>query len=111
MHRFGKDRRMTIRRLTIMNLVVAIAILFLIGGCKESKPETTVPTSPAEKATEVVAAASVEQTVCPVMGGAIDKELFVEYKGKKVYFCCPGCEPEFEKNPEKYLAKLPQFQE
>ncbi len=50
-----------------------------------------------------------EQTVCPVMGGAIDKKYFTEYKGKKVYFCCPGCEAEFLKSPEKYLGKLPQF--
>ena len=52
-----------------------------------------------------------EQTICPVMGLAINKNLFTMYKGKKVYFCCPGCKPEFEKDPEKYLAKLPQFKE
>jgi Cu(I)/Ag(I) efflux system membrane fusion protein len=51
------------------------------------------------------------QTICPIMGGAINKDVFVEYKGKKVYFCCPGCESQFEKNPEKYLDKLPQFKE
>ncbi len=50
-----------------------------------------------------------EQTTCPVMGSAINKDIFTEYKGKKVYFCCAGCKPEFEKNPEKYLGKLPQF--
>ncbi len=50
-----------------------------------------------------------EQKVCPVMGGEINKEHFTVYKGKKVYFCCPGCEPEFLKNPEKYIDKLPQF--
>ncbi len=50
-----------------------------------------------------------EQTTCPVMGGAIDKTIFVEYKGKKVYFCCPGCVETFKANPEKYVAKLPQF--
>ena len=50
-----------------------------------------------------------QQTTCPVMGLPINKDLFTVYKGKKVYFCCPGCKPEFEKNPEKYLAKLPQF--
>ena len=52
-----------------------------------------------------------EQTVCPVMGGAINKKIFVEYKGKKVYFCCPGCEDIFLKDPEKYMDKLPQFGE
>ncbi|UCG60271.1 MAG: efflux RND transporter periplasmic adaptor subunit [Phycisphaerales bacterium] len=52
-----------------------------------------------------------EQTKCPVMGGNINKKIFTEYKGKKVYFCCPGCIDEFLKNPEKYMAKLPQFRE
>ncbi|MHC4645491.1 MAG: efflux RND transporter periplasmic adaptor subunit [Planctomycetota bacterium] len=54
---------------------------------------------------------AAEQAICPVMGGKIDKNIFTEYKGKKVYFCCPACKPEFEKTPEKYLDKLPQFKE
>jgi YHS domain-containing protein len=51
-----------------------------------------------------------EQSLCPVMGGAINKKYFIEYQGKRVYFCCPGCEDEFLKNPEKYMDKLPQFE-
>lgn len=49
------------------------------------------------------------QTKCPVSGKPINPEAFVEYQGEKVYFCCPGCPKAFEENPEKYLAKLPQF--
>ena len=64
---------------------------------------------PSEAETKEIASATIEQTTCPVMGGAINKGVFTEYKGKKVYFCCPGCKPKFEANPEKYLAKLPQF--
>ncbi|MHC4743347.1 MAG: efflux RND transporter periplasmic adaptor subunit [Planctomycetota bacterium] len=52
-----------------------------------------------------------EQTLCPVMGFKIDKKHFVTYKGKKVYFCCAGCDEDFLKDPEKYLPKLPQFNE
>jgi YHS domain-containing protein len=52
---------------------------------------------------------SAEQKTCPIMGNPINKELYAEYKGKKVYFCCPGCKPKFEGDPEKYVAKLPQF--
>ena len=52
-----------------------------------------------------------QQTHCPVMGGKIDKEIFIEYEGKKVYFCCPGCSDEFLKDPQKYMDKLPQFQD
>jgi len=52
---------------------------------------------------------SSEQMTCPVMGGLINKDIYTEYDGKKVYFCCPGCEGKFEANPKKYLDKLPQF--
>jgi YHS domain-containing protein len=50
-----------------------------------------------------------EQTTCPIMGIAIDKNVYTEYQGKKVYFCCAGCETPFLDNPEKYVSKLPQF--
>lgn len=72
----------------------------------ETEPKPEAKTMPAKKI--VVAAV---QTVCPIMGGAIDKKVFVEYKSKKVYFCCPGCEDKFEEEPAKYVAKLPQFQD
>jgi YHS domain-containing protein len=56
------------------------------------------------------ATAAIEQKTCPVMdGNPINKDLFVEYKGKKVYFCCKGCEEKFLADPNKYIAKLPQF--
>jgi YHS domain-containing protein len=57
----------------------------------------------------IAASAGTEQKVCPIMGGGINKAVFTKYKGKKVYFCCAGCETPFLKNPEKYLSKLPQF--
>jgi YHS domain-containing protein len=46
------------------------------------------------------------QTTCPVMGGKIDKEIFTDYDGKRIYFCCKGCPPEFAKDPAKYVKKL-----
>ncbi len=66
-----------------------------------------------EKVKETATAtASMEQTMCPIMdGNKIDKNVFVEYKGKKVYFCCAGCKAKFEADPEKYIAKLPQFKQ
>ncbi len=47
-----------------------------------------------------------EQTVCPVMGGTINKEVFSDYNGERIYFCCPGCIATFEKNPEKYIKTM-----
>jgi uncharacterized membrane protein/YHS domain-containing protein len=47
---------------------------------------------------------------CPVMEGEkVDPDLFVDYKGRRVWFCCESCVHDFRKNPEAYLAKLPQF--
>lgn len=46
------------------------------------------------------------QVACPVMGGEIDPEVFVEHKGAKIYFCCKGCDAKFQKDPAKYEAGL-----
>jgi YHS domain-containing protein len=45
---------------------------------------------------------------CPVMGGKVDKDTSykTEYKGKTIGFCCPACITKFNKDPEKYMAKL-----
>jgi Cu(I)/Ag(I) efflux system membrane fusion protein len=61
--------------------------------------------------TPAVAAPATLQKTCPVMGGPIDPNIFIEYRGRRVYFCCKGCDQKFRENPEQYLAKLPQFQE
>lgn len=50
--------------------------------------------------------ADTPQTQCPVMGGAIDKKVYADYQGKRIYFCCSACVPEFKKDPEKYLKKM-----
>jgi YHS domain-containing protein len=47
-------------------------------------------------------------TVCPVsgekVGGDMGKPVYVDYKGKKIGFCCRDCAKDFKKNPEKYAA-------
>lgn len=51
------------------------------------------------------------QNMCPVSNKPIDAAVSVEHDGKKVFFCCDGCPGAFEKDPAKFTAKLPQFQE
>lgn len=47
------------------------------------------------------------QTKCPVMGGDIDPTAFSTLPdGRKVFYCCPGCDKPFLKDPAKYAAKL-----
>ena len=51
----------------------------------------------------------IVSAVCPVMGNKIPDVTKAAgksvYKGKTYYFCCPGCKPKFDKNPEKYIHK------
>lgn len=46
------------------------------------------------------------QTKCPVMGGDINKKLYVDSDGKRIYMCCKGCEGALKKDPAKYIKKL-----
>jgi hypothetical protein len=45
------------------------------------------------------------QTNCPVMGGEVNKDLYVDVEGKRIYVCCPYCIGEIKKDPAKYIAK------
>jgi YHS domain-containing protein len=111
---------MNARKMSLL-IVVLFAGLLMFNGCKKSEPTpTATPTGTmtmqdraamAEGAAKDVVAAAAEQTTCPVMGGAINKALFTEYQGKKVYFCCDGCKEKFEAAPAQYVAKLPQFKQ
>lgn len=115
-----------------ISLVIFMIALMALNGCKKTEPEssedhtghdhamkeaTETEAMDKEEAEVLIAKLSqegkevIEQTTCPVMGGKINKDVFVEYKGKKVYFCCPGCEGTFQADPEKYISNLPQFQE
>lgn len=96
---------------TVLLLIVLLVFgLISVTGCKKSEPtEPPTPAAVSEKPVEI-AAETIEQTTCPVMGGPVNKDFYTEYKGKKVYFCCAGCKEKFEADPEQYLSKLPQFQ-
>ena len=109
---------------TLFIAVVLSVGLLVLNGCKKSEPapsETSSNTTQGMQGMQehgtmtteqaAKAAAAGEQTICPVMGNPIDKSVFVEYKGKKVYFCCPDCKAKFNADPEKYIAKLPQFKQ
>jgi YHS domain-containing protein len=75
-------------------LAAAVVITFAAAGVVSAAPALSV------------AAQAKEQTTCPVLGGNIDKNVYTDYQGKRIYFCCAACVDEFNKNPKKYLQKL-----
>lgn len=89
----------------IGKVVAAAGFALVLGilGC--AKPGSPAP-EPEEKAPSAEAASLKAQETCPVMGGELDKSIYVDHEGKRVYFCCGMCVEKFKKDPEKYLKVL-----
>lgn len=79
-------------------LIVFIGCIILTPGTIEAKSVL----SSAKKVVNKIAAKQIVQKKCPVMGGAINPNLYYQYS-KKIYVCCPGCISTIKKNPVKYL--------
>ena len=71
-------------------VVVVSVVLVTAGGCKKEEPATQRPTAPEASAqkqqaeaeqlvgeAEAKLAEATEQTTCPIMGKAIDKDIFI----------------------------------
>ncbi len=51
-------------------------------------------------------AAEPVSDVCPIMGNRINKALYVQQNGYRVYMCCKGCTKPIQSGWEKTLRKL-----
>jgi YHS domain-containing protein len=91
---------MGMRTLFILVFVLALGILY---GCS-SNGSAKLDAGAAQLASQ-----SSEQKTCPITGAPIDKNIYIVYQGKKVYFSCECVKKTFEKNPEQYIGQLPQF--
>lgn len=93
-------------RSTLSTIAIATVLVsgLLATVCRaETKSADTVASKTA--AVKVVKTLT-PQTTCPVMGGAINKELFVDKDGKRIYVCCGGCIDAVSKDFSTYEAKL-----
>jgi len=50
-----------------------------------------------------------KQTICPVMKMPIEKNLFVDYQGNRIYFCCDKCPKTFLDDPDKYMKVVKEM--
>ena len=69
-------------------LLIALAVFMSSGVCLSEKTE------------------KMPQTVCPVLGEKINKDVYVDYQAQRIYFCCPACKETFLNDPEKYMKKI-----
>ncbi len=87
---------------------IAVVLLTLAAGAYCAEECTHVDDH--EGAVTALEHAQTTNAICPVMPDMkADPDIFTDYEGKRVYFCCPNCRAAFRRNPEKYLPLLPQF--
>lgn len=49
------------------------------------------------------------QTNCPVSGEKLEeKEVYADFEGRRVYFCCKKCRGTFNEDPQTFLKKMDQ---
>jgi YHS domain-containing protein len=84
-----KERRKSMKIAKVLALAIALSVFLVVGVMAEEHEAT-------KKA----------QTTCPVMGGKINKDIYADHEGKRVYFCCKGCVEQFKKGPAKYVKEL-----
>jgi YHS domain-containing protein len=105
----GKEAIM--KRNIFFALALMFAALLLVSaapayacdcGCDDKAKEQKA--KPAPKSFDKPPAVGTKAT-CPVMGDEFTVKKDTprsEYKGRHYAFCCPGCKPKFDANPEKY---------
>ena len=82
----------------------ALVAGLLFAGCAE---EGEKPVTPPEG--DDPAATITKQTVCTLMGGKekpINKEIFADHNGKRVYLCCKGCIAKFEADADNIIKNM-----
>ncbi len=96
-----------IRCLQFVSFVVVLITTFAV---RAYSTEEDVHVYDHDDAVTALEQAQTTNITCPVMiGYEINPDIYTDYEGKRVYFCCLNCKVAFEKEPQKYLAHLPQF--
>ena len=87
-------------KIFLITLIIAASIVVLTSCSKSSGGKVVSPVRGDVMDTEI----GMEVT-CPVMGNPVKvtkSTPVIEYKGERYFFCCPGCDDKFMRNPEKY---------
>jgi YHS domain-containing protein len=84
-----------VRKFRILLLALTLTA-FVAGSLWAAAPKPAAAAPPAPQI----------QTKCPVLGGNVNQNVYADYQGKRIFFCCEGCITAFHNNPEKYLKLM-----
>ena len=93
-------------------LITAVAIGAAILTIKLTAADCAMPSCCGGAQTQIVADSAAKPDLlatCPVSGeklGEMGKPFTFTYKDQEVKLCCKGCKKDFDKDPEKHIAKI-----
>ena len=95
----------------IAGLVAVLAVAGVMTAAADDQKMVVTPTNGVKAAD--VKKVEKAQVNCPILKDnainkkdAIDKKLFVDFDGKRIYVCCPMCLATVQKDPAKYIKQL-----
>jgi len=88
------------KKLSIILLAAVAGLSPVLTGCGDKKQQSAEAAFPYPLDTCLVSGEKI--------GGKPDMEPYTfVYEGREIKLCCKDCLKDFNKEPEKYLAKLP----
>jgi YHS domain-containing protein len=106
--KYGVIERERIKTMkTTVKILCILAVLGLMwSGCEKSSNDTPAPPESGTQTTTASDTTTKAQEKCPIMGNKVDKAVFTDYEGERVYFCCPGCIDKFNDEPVKFVKAM-----
>jgi len=90
------------RRILFLSLLLSSAFGVVTLAARDQSPAAAIAAAPSTQEAD-----KPVNKNCPIeTDNAIDPKVTTKYKGKTIGFCCADCIKEFQKDPEKYLAKM-----
>jgi YHS domain-containing protein len=88
-------------KIAALAVVMSLLGLLVVNGCEKQKKASVSTKTPATTTTTMKA-----QATCPIEGAKINKSIYADYQGKRIYFCCADCKAKFNADPAKYVKQM-----
>lgn len=103
------DEPLALPRIRCSIAVILVAV-FAATWRADALGASAAPSATTASESRVQDADRPTNTMCPVTTDeSIDPDVFTEYEGERIYFCCRRCLRQFERNPQEYVVNLAAF--
>ena len=82
--------------------LMATGLMNMSCGKEEKTPQKEVEVTTKDAGSQALKT----QTIDAFSGKLVNKDIYADYNGKRIYFCCDQSKNQFNNDPEKYIEKF-----